>query len=160
VDGVLDSGLSAAVVEVVVHPLRDREIGLLDPPPHLLKKQLLQVFRVLHDCPGVSVLGIQVVENLRIISIPEPEIIINPSLAVDDVHPRLNPSHRRKMRRRRGGRERFELRIMERADGRSDGDGSTWVGRHRDPDTAFMSDHLRRVLARIRTGLVGKSREC
>jgi hypothetical protein len=112
---------------------------------------------VLHDCPGVSVLGIQVVENLWVTSIPEPEIIIDPSLPVDDVHPRLNPSHRRKLRRRRCRREGSELRIVQRTDGRGDGDGSTWVRRHRDPDTAFMSDHLRRVLARITTGLVGKS---
>jgi hypothetical protein len=114
---------------------------------------------MLHDCPSVSVLGIQVFENLRIISIPEPEIIINPSLAMDDVHPWLNPGHRRKLRGRRCGREWFELRIVERADGRSDGDGSTWVRRHRNPDAAFMSEQLRRVLARITIGLAGKSRE-
>ena len=90
-NGILSAGFGPGVVEVLVHPLGNREIGLLDPPPHLLVEPLLQRLGGAHDGGGVAVLRLEVRHDRGIAAVPEPGVVVESGLAVNGVGSRYHP---------------------------------------------------------------------
>jgi hypothetical protein len=97
VDRVLPSLFPLGVVPVIVELVRDRLVGLLDAAPDLLEQRLLECLRVRHDGVGVGVLGFEVGDDLGVLPFTQPEVVVDPHVAMGD---ELLRSHLR--RRRRG----------------------------------------------------------
>ena len=83
-DRVLLALLRARVVEVAASPVGDGLIVLLDAAEHFLVERLLKRLGPLHDRVGVRVLGREVGDDVRIVLVPEPEIIVLAPVAVQD----------------------------------------------------------------------------
>ncbi len=81
-DRILLSLLGPRVVPVRAVPGGNREVGLLDAREHLLVERLLQGLRRLHHRVGVGVLRLQVGGDVRVGLLPQPEIVVQPLLAV------------------------------------------------------------------------------
>ena len=101
VDGILGAFGGAMVVEPAVDALGHREVGLLDPPPHLGEQPVLQGDGRTHDRVGVPVFGLEVGEDLRVFPIPQPEILVRPGVAVNGARARNGPRDGRLGDRRR-----------------------------------------------------------
>src|SRR3989454_8696993 len=67
-------------------PVRDGRVVLFDPAEHLRVERLLEWFGRLHHLVGVGVLGPDVREDLRIVLLPEPGVVVLTTVAVDNVH--------------------------------------------------------------------------
>ena len=82
-DLVLLALFRARVIEVVADAHRDAEVGLLDAAEHLLVERLLQRLRRLHDRFGVGVLGLQVLDDLGVLLLSQPEVVVGQRVAVN-----------------------------------------------------------------------------
>ena len=84
-DRVLLALLRARVVEVAAPSVGDRRVVLLDPAEHLRVERLLERRGRFHHQVGVGVLGPQVREDLGIVTVPEPGVVVLTTVVVDDV---------------------------------------------------------------------------
>ncbi len=82
IDRVLFSLLVARVVIIVVAPVRHRHVGLLEPPFDLFEQFLLEVARMRHFFGGVFVLLIQMLDDLGILPLAQPIVVIHAHMAV------------------------------------------------------------------------------
>ncbi len=82
VDGVVLALFRLRVVVVAVVQDRHREIRLFDAAEDLLIQGLLEILRVRHDRLGVGVLRLQVGDHLRVVTLPEPEVVVGANMAV------------------------------------------------------------------------------
>jgi hypothetical protein len=87
-DAVLPSLDGAA--EVLVRSLADRRggVGLLDAALDLVEQLLLEGFGARHHLARVRVLGLQVLADLRVVTVAEPEPVVDPLVAVRAQHSR------------------------------------------------------------------------
>ena len=97
-DRILLPLLGPRVIEECPFPVRDGEIGFLDPSEHLGIELLLERLGRLHQGVGVRVLGVEVRANLRVVLPAKPEVVVLPLLSVNDVHFRQPPCGRRTRR--------------------------------------------------------------
>src|SRR5207244_10668047 len=84
-DRVLLALLRARVVDVVAPPVRDGRVVLLDPAEHLGVERRLERSGRGHHLVGVGVLGPEVREDLGVVPVPEPGVVVLATVAVDDV---------------------------------------------------------------------------
>ena len=78
IDGILHALLVASVVEVAPVPVGDRGVVRLDPVLDLLEEGGLKLLRMGHGRSRVFVLGLQVGDDLRVFSFPQPEVVVRP----------------------------------------------------------------------------------
>jgi hypothetical protein len=64
--GILPPGLDPVVVDVFVPLLRNRQVGFLNPAPHFLIEQLLELDSVTHRSIGVAVLCFQIGKHVGV----------------------------------------------------------------------------------------------
>ena len=81
--GVLLPLFRARVIKVLADARRHTEVGLLDAAEHLRVERLLQHLGRLHHLFGVGVLALQVLDDLRVALLPEPEVVVLEGVAVD-----------------------------------------------------------------------------
>ena len=79
---VLAAVLVAAVVPVLSFAVRDRRVGLPDPPLDLLEQPLLEVGRAGQRLPEVGVLGLQIRPDLGVVALPQPVVLVDADVAV------------------------------------------------------------------------------
>ena len=77
-DRILAAVFIPRVVGVVPLPVRDRHVGLLDPPLDLGEQRLLQRLGGCHDGAGIGVLGFQIGRHLWIVALPQPVVVVDP----------------------------------------------------------------------------------
>ena len=132
-DRVLPAGLGPVVVEPAVPRHRNREILLLDPAAELLVEPLLKRLGAPHDRFGVPVLGLEIRQDLRIVPVPQPVVLIDPALAVDrvDVGDRTGERWRRLGAGVRGLRIGSGIRLRAPGRNRQGRKGTLGFGRHR-----------------------------
>ena len=98
-DRVLLTLLGARVVHVAGVTVRDVGVGLLDAREHLLVEPLLKRPEVLRHRVRVRVLGVEVGDDLRVLLVAHPEVVVRELCAVN-----LDGARRLLRDRRRGGR--------------------------------------------------------
>ena len=86
---VLFAFLRPAVEEIAALGIRRRVVGLLDPTKHLGVKRFLKLFVGRHHRVGVRVLGLEMIDDLRILLLAQPEIVIRQLVAVQPDNFRL-----------------------------------------------------------------------
>jgi hypothetical protein len=81
-DGILLAFLGACVVPVFAFADRHTQVGLLDTAKKLLIEPVLKRIGRLHDRLGIRVFGLQVLDDLRVLLLSEPVVVIHERLAV------------------------------------------------------------------------------
>jgi hypothetical protein len=81
--GILLPLFRSRVVVVRTDSRWDAQVGLLDPPEHLLVKRVLQALGRGHDRIGERVLCLEVLDDLGVGLFPEPEVVVHERVAVD-----------------------------------------------------------------------------
>src|SRR5207253_6189950 len=84
-DGVLLALLGPRIVEVAAPPVGDGLVVLLDAAEHLPVERLLERRGGLEARVGVGVLGLEVGDDLGVVLLAEPEVVVLAPVAVDDV---------------------------------------------------------------------------
>ena len=84
-DRVLLSGFRAGVIEVVAFAERDTDVRFLDVADHLPIELFLKSAGMTRQRVGVGVLGLEIARHFRIVLVAKPEIVVDPSLAVDHI---------------------------------------------------------------------------
>jgi hypothetical protein len=77
--------LRARVVVERIAAHRDGEVGLLDAAEHLLVQLLLERLEVLRHLVGVGVLCLQILDDIGILAIAQPEVVVDEDVAVNRV---------------------------------------------------------------------------
>src|SRR5271170_1614343 len=83
------------VILIPSQQIRNAQIGLLNPPQHLLVQLLLKRFGTFHRRVGVGILGVQVGPHPRILLVLHPRIVVHPAVSMEDVLHRLPFRQRR-----------------------------------------------------------------
>ena len=92
---VLLAFFGARVIDVLADSSRHGEIGLFDPTEHFFVQVLLQTLGRRHDRIGVGVLGLEILDDLRVRFFPQPEVIVLERAIVDRRFVRYFPGDRR-----------------------------------------------------------------
>ena len=82
VNGVLLTLLVSGLVPVSVHLHRKRCLVRIQTPRHLGIQLFLEHLGLSHACLSVGILGIQVVNDFRVVSVVEPIVLINANVSV------------------------------------------------------------------------------
>ena len=106
-DRVLFPLLGARVVEVVAEPRRHAQVGLLDAPEHLRIERLLQRLGGLHHLLRIGVLGLEVLQDLRVGLVAQPEVVVCERVSVDLRDMGFSCGHRWRWVRRLGANTRL-----------------------------------------------------
>ena len=69
--------LIANIVKIAIIFVRDRNVSLFDSSYDFLEKFFLQLFRVLKYRSFIGVLSIQILDNFRVVSVTQPEVIVD-----------------------------------------------------------------------------------
>src|ERR1700704_5887952 len=80
---------SAREIEIAAQSVGNGKIGLQDAAEHLLVQLFLERLGVRQNYIGVGVFGVEVGDDLRIIFVAEPGVIVDEAVAVNDGFNRL-----------------------------------------------------------------------
>src|SRR5882724_8093569 len=84
----------AREIEIAAQSVGNGEVGLQDAAEHLLVQLFLERLGVAKNYIGVGVLGVEVGDDLRIILIAEPRVIVDEAVAVNNGFDRQTPCDR------------------------------------------------------------------
>ena len=89
-------------VEIAAQAIGNGQVGLKNAPEDLLIELLLEILGGLQNEVGVGVLGLEISQDFRCALVPEPVVVVDAAVAVNDVLDRFTPCPGRGGGRRRG----------------------------------------------------------
>ncbi len=94
-DRVLLSFFGPREIEIATQPVGNGKIRLLDAPQHFLIELLLKRFRRLQNRVGVGIFSLQIADDFGVFFVAQPGVMVDATVAVQNVLHRLAPGDRR-----------------------------------------------------------------